>query len=226
MNLPDDLEDGLNYYDPEANLFSDIGQKVDRGGGLSKRDVLLIVKWKLGRIKDANADTVADARMVEINRAVAKAREAGGEVAALEALEKIPGIGLATATALLTVCYPEVFTIIDERVLEMLDLFPSTLPRAKRTRHSTEDWTAREYWNEYVPQVKKQSEAWGCTLRDADRALWGLSVRGRVDEIIDKTEKLPVELVAYDAMDASQGRAFQAMVEEGEKSRRAAYATG
>ena len=166
-------------------------------------------------IKDVNADTVAEARMVEINRAIAKAREPDGEVEALQALEKIPGVGLATATALLTVCYPEVFTIIDERVLEMLDLFPSGLHAAKRTRHSTEDWTARQYWDEYVPEVKKQSEAWKGTLRDADRALWGLSVRGRVDEIIDKSEKLPVEFVAYGAMDASQRQAFQAMVEEG-----------
>jgi hypothetical protein len=48
------------------------------------------------------------------------------------------GIGLAAASAMLTVCYPEKFTIIDQRVLETLDLFPSALREDERKDYKTE----------------------------------------------------------------------------------------
>jgi hypothetical protein len=156
---------------------------------LSKRDVLLILKWKLGRIKDSNAETVNDNRMEAINEAVRNASQADRRIAALEALQKISGIGLATATAILTVCYPNDFTIIDWRVLEILDLYPSRLAKAKRKRHSADDWTAADYMREYLPNVKAYSERWSCTLRDADRALWGLSVDQRIEKIIAKCKQ-------------------------------------
>ena len=77
--------------------------------------------------------------------------------------------------------------IIDQRVLESLNLFPSYLPDRKRKKYSTEDWTAETYFNEYLPKVKEASERWGCTLRNADRALWGLSVARRIEQIILKS---------------------------------------
>lgn len=214
-NANDEMAVGLDFYDPETRVFPKIAEKAANGGSLTKREVLRILKWKLWRIKDVNAETVADARMIEINSAIAKAREAGSEVEALQDLEKVPGIRLATATAILTVCYPKVFTIIDVRVLEKLDLFPSTLSAEKRKIHSTEDWTAKNYFDEYLPKVRERSEAWCCTLRDADRALWGLSVRQRVDDIISKSERLSVHTVSQDSLSASQRVAFTAEVLSG-----------
>jgi len=180
------MEDGLDCYDPETRVFPKIA-KAKTGQKLSKRDVLLILKWKLGRIRDANSETVADDKMDAINSAVMKGGESGCEIEAVEALDKIPGIGLAVATAILTVCYPDKFTIIDERVLEMLELFPNTHDATKQDKYRADDWTAKSYVEKYLPKVKAQSKDWDCSLRDADRALWGLSVSRRIEKVIAKT---------------------------------------
>jgi hypothetical protein len=188
-----DVEEGLDCYDPENRVFPQIAASVSNGEELNKRDVLLILKWKLARLKDENSETVADANIEKINEAVRDARRTDHRIAALEALTNLPGIGLATATAILTACYPKEFTIIDWRVLGILDLFSSDMPGAKqaakreRGDYRTDDWTARSYIDEYLPKVKKRRELWGCSLRDTDRVLWGLSARGRISELIEKS---------------------------------------
>jgi len=154
---------------------------------LTKQDILWILRWKLGRIKEPNAQTVSDDSMAAINKAVKDAGKVSCRVDAINALDKIPGIGLATATAILTACYPEEFTILDWRALETLNLFPSRMSPEKQGEHSADDWTAKDYINEYLPRVKEQRDSWECTLRDTDRALWGISVARRMDEIIRKS---------------------------------------
>lgn len=180
------MNDGLDCYDPETRVFPLLAQKVKNRQNLSKRDILLILKWKLGRIKNNNSKTVAVDNMAAINRSIRLACGADRKtmICVLNALNSIPGIGLASATAILTVCYPDLFTIIDQRVLENLNLFPSKLATNKRVRYNADDWTASDYIDEYLPAIKRQSERWGCTLRDADRALWGLSVSRRIEEVI------------------------------------------
>ena len=88
--------------------------------------------------------TISERNLAAINAAVKEACNASRSISALKALEMIPGIGLATATAILTVCYPEEYTIIDWRVLEVLDLFPSRLPEDRLIEPNAADWTASE----------------------------------------------------------------------------------
>ncbi len=178
------MEEGLDCYDPERRVFPRIEKKIGSGQELNKRDVLQILRWKLGRIRGDYSKTVADDRLVEINKAVVKAAKPGCGIEALQGLDNIPGIGLAVATAILTVCYPKEFTIIDVRVLEILDLFPTILAEDKRKEHNAGDWTAKGYIDEYLPKVKERAEVWGCSLRDADRALWGQSVSRNIDAVI------------------------------------------
>lgn len=183
------IEQGLDCYDPEARVFPNIRQKAAKAEPLSKRDILLMLRWKLGRITDAHAQTIADDKMTEINEAVVNAGKPDRKIEALEALERIPGVGLAVATVILTVCYPDDFTIIDWRVLEALDLFPDGLPEEKRREYNSIDWTAKTYLEEYLPKVRERQKLWGCTLRETDRALWGLSLNRRVEKVIKKSEK-------------------------------------
>jgi thermostable 8-oxoguanine DNA glycosylase len=180
----DNLKDGLACYDPENRVFP----KLAASSQLSKRDVLLILKWKLARLKKVNSRTVTDANTKKINEAVKTAGNIDRRVEALNDLSKIPGIGLAAATAILTVCHPDDFTIIDRRVLEQLTLYPPKLAAHKRTEYRTDDWTPEEYLDEYLPRVKERAELWKCSLRDADRALWGLSVQNQIEKIIAGSE--------------------------------------
>jgi hypothetical protein len=193
-----DIEQWLDCYDPETRVFTDLRRRLAKGEGLGKRDVLLILKWKLGRIKDSNYKTVSDENLKKINKAIVEAAKPEKALAALKALEEVPGIGLATATAVLTVCYPDAFTIIDERVLESLDLLPSGHEKRKKrkkkkagkekSKYNTEDWTAETYVDEYLPKVKARQGEWKRTLRETDQALWGLSVNRRVEKVIKKSE--------------------------------------
>jgi hypothetical protein len=169
----EDMNEGLDYYCPETRVFPTIA-KAEGPKRLTKQHVLLILKWKLGRIKKANFETVSYDNLLLINEWVEKAGETGHEIEALNGLDNIPGIGLATATAILTVCYPDKFTIIDYRVLEMLDLTPPI----------ADGWTAERYLKVYLPKVREYCGQWDCTLRRADRALWGLSVRDQMNEMI------------------------------------------
>jgi hypothetical protein len=184
---PEEMEVGLDCYDPESRVFPRIADA--ESPQLSKRDVLLILKWKLGRVKGSNYKTISDDNMAKINQAIRKAGDSGQEIDALGALGEIPGIGLAVATAILTVCYPDNFSIIDERVLEVLDLVPSTAK--DKSKYTTEDWTAKEYFDKFLPKVKERSMEWGSTLRDTDRALWGLSVNQDIEETIAIKEVPP-----------------------------------
>lgn len=180
MASSDDLKAGLDCYDPEHRVFPHLS-KPHEGQPLTAGDVLLILKWKLGLITDDHSQTVNEQNMACINQAVQSAAAPKKEIRilALERLDSIPGIGLATATAILTVCYPNDFTIIDQRVLAQLGLSPDT----------TDKWTAEEYLERFLPAVKERANAWGCTLREADKALWGLSVSKRMEHIIRSTRK-------------------------------------
>jgi len=194
-----DIEQWLDCYDPEIRVFPDLRKRLAKGEGLGKRDVLLIVKWKLGRIKGSNSKTVSDENLKKINTAIVEAAKPEKALAALKALEEVPGIVLATATAILTVCYPDTFTIIDERVLESLDLLPGGHEKKKRrkkkkegkekSKYNTEDWTAETYVDEYLPKVKARQDEWKRTLRETDQALWGLSVNRRVEKVIKRSEE-------------------------------------
>jgi hypothetical protein len=189
-----DRETGLDCYDPERRVFDEIPNKIGAGEGLSKQDVLLMLKWKLGRITNRNSQTVTDTNIRKINEAVKVARQNDRRIAALTALQDIPGIGLATATVILTVCYPDAFTVIDWRVLSELDLFPSNLSVAQQVSkrksddYNADDWTAENYLSEFLPKVNACAKLWNCSLRDADRALWGLSVHRRIQEIIKESK--------------------------------------
>jgi hypothetical protein len=186
---------GLDCYDPEHRVFALLPNKVKIGKPLTKREILLILKWKTARIKDDNAETVTALNMEKINQVVTDATcttSDANKIRALEKLATIPGIRLATATAILTVCYPEEFTIIDRRVLSQLNLVPVRIARKRgsegKPKYDTNDWTPADYVKAYLPRVKEISRKRGCTLRDADRALWGLSVNDRIEEIILKSQ--------------------------------------
>lgn len=177
-----DMDTGLDCYDPETRVFPKIAAKAKAGRPLCKREVLLILKWKTSRLREDYSIAVGDKQMQIINQAIGEGRN--DALAALTMLQGIPGIKLAVASAILSVCYPKKFTIIDENVLGVLSLFPSSLPAHKRNRYTTEYWTAAEYLDEFLPKVEQFSRRWHCGLRQADQALWGLSVEQDIQRII------------------------------------------
>jgi hypothetical protein len=175
---------GLDCYDPESRVFPGVAKRIQQGRDLTKRDVLLILRWKTPSFKKSYSQTVNDDNMLKITKAVRDAGETGREIEALKALDEIPEIGLPVASAILTVCYPDKFTILDIRVLGILALYPSRLESNKPSKPADDQWTAEDYWKEFLPTIQQRSKEWCCTLRNADRVLWGLSVANEIDETI------------------------------------------
>lgn len=155
------LRVGLDHADPEGRIFPRIAAKEPPS--LTAEELLTVLKWKLRRVKAS--DTSILSHLDAINGAIRLAAQTGKEVEAIELLCGHTGIKLAVASAILTVCYPDMFTIIDYRVLGILRLKPE----------KADGWTAARYWDEFVPAVKRLCRPGFC-LREMDKALWGLSV--------------------------------------------------
>ena len=71
------------------------------------------------------------------------------------------------ASALLTVLYPEEFTVYDQRVRGQLEM----------DDFAYNNDVVERYFNEYIESVKKKVKDLGfsLSLRDCDRLLWGKS---------------------------------------------------
>jgi hypothetical protein len=154
----------VNLYNLESYLFDTVSRSFEREGTLSSYDFFAIVIWKANRTKTkikeglkASGNEVG-ALMQEVSR---------GETlkAKVEALTRVWGIGLAMASAILTVCYPEQFTILDTRAWKTLQGKPvPDLPERFPA-------TSEEYI-QYCEACRKFAAERHLSLRNLDRALW------------------------------------------------------
>jgi len=93
-------------------------------------------------------------------------------------LVEINGIGIPIASAILAVCYPEDFTILDYRALNSFyDLW--------KDRYPNRPYTIRGYL-EYCKTCKKIADQYRICLRDLDRVLWGRSWEQGLETLIEK----------------------------------------
>jgi len=170
------LQMGLNCFDPETRLFPQIAARTPPH--LTAKELLVVLKWKLGRVKESDATIVR--HLTKINGAIRRAGEAGREVEAIRSLCGISGIKLAVASAILSVCYPNRFTIFDFRLLNTLGLLPK----------ESDEWTPEAYWERFVPAVRRHCRP-GRVLREVDKALWGLSVHKSIQSVLRMARSSP-----------------------------------
>ena len=77
---------------------------------------------------------------------------------------KIPGIGIAFASAILTVCYPNDFTVADYRACASLKAFCGEIIRNPTAKISV--------YFEYLEKCKELARKYKLSLRNFDRILW------------------------------------------------------
>ncbi|HVT19328.1 MAG TPA: hypothetical protein VHQ90_24505 [Thermoanaerobaculia bacterium] len=167
-------EDYLCYYHLETYLFEDVHRRFHEHGKLDAFDLFSIIIWKANRAKSKLARRLIaksgslEAAASEFTSALSKAESA--EARLLLAMKNW-GFYLPMASAILTVLWPEEFTVYDIRVCNGLNDF-----------HSLAQATAEGVWLEYGRYV----EAVRCavpdalSLRDKDRFLWGRSAAGQL----------------------------------------------
>lgn len=164
--------DYLRYYDRESYLLEHVGPMFRAGQGLSSFDFFTIVAWKSERAKPRMARLLQRAASTAslddaVRQFSAELRGASDSRGRLHVVNEEWKIRLPMASAILSVLYPEEFTVFDIRVSGELGMSPSLPDRAWPGR-------AEGYW-QFVDRVREQVPE-AASLRDKDRILWARSV--------------------------------------------------
>jgi hypothetical protein len=158
----------IEFYDDENLLFEKVGPEFLRGVDPSVMHFETLLGWKSERPGDAHwmrLMKICDGTMEDAVAAICTdIRSAADDKARLEVLIRKWLFYLPTAATILTVLYPEVFTMYDKRT---------------RNQTGTKDWSQHTFtpalWEHYC-EFKDKIVALvppGLSLRDADRYVMG-----------------------------------------------------
>ena len=165
------MMDNLKYYHLEDYLFKDVHDRFHSQGWLDAFDFFSIVIWKANRAKSLVArkltkhtkgKTDLDAIVHSLTTSLFKSVERRER---MRLLIEDWGFALPMASAILTVLYPDEYTVYDYKVCALLQDF----------RHLKNSTNFEKLWNGYCSfcdRVKAEAPQ-GSSLRDKDRYLCG-----------------------------------------------------
>jgi hypothetical protein len=160
--------DPLSYYDPENSIFPNLQETFAKTGKLDPLAFYVVLDWKSSRARTRHLWRLAaiggsfEAAVCDIAVMLAAAPSPEQRLGELLTRWKFQ---LPTATAILSVLYPEEFTIYDVRVCDALGRFHELDGK----RWSSEIWLQ---YRKFVEAVKSEAPS-NLSLRDCDRWLWG-----------------------------------------------------
>lgn len=164
--------DYLLYQQREEYLFTKVHRRFHTEHSLGAFDLFSIIVWKANRAKSRVASRLQSKQKESLEAASRRLtsglwRCADDEERLLVYLRREWGLGLPMASAILSVCWPERFTIYDYRVCEELEDFESL----SSVTHPARLWKGYESFRNAVVAAAPK----GLTLRECDRYLWGRS---------------------------------------------------
>jgi hypothetical protein len=140
----------------KAPLLAKNARNGAPGGNYSRDNLKIIVHWKSPR-KIAYIDDNTD---IEIARALRFASDPRtSERSAVDVLDRLHGVGVPIASAILTTMFPERYTIIDFRALESLGIVKAPTDSV-------------HYYLNYLTKCRELAREHNVSLRTLDRALW------------------------------------------------------
>lgn len=159
------------YYDLESYLFKTVRDRFREQGFLDAFDFFCIVIWKANRSKSKIARSLMkkgfdrlDTAVEALTSGLAKQNSDEGR---FRLLFDEWGLRVPMASAILTVLYPENFTVYDVRVCDIIGDFHNLQYLA-----SFDSVWLR--YQDYMRAVMRAAPD-GFTLREKDRYLWGKS---------------------------------------------------
>jgi hypothetical protein len=160
----------IKYYDLENYVLTDVRDSFDRNGHLTAFDFFCIVIWKANRAKTKIAQRLLNYNS-DIEQSVkdltSKIFSATDDKQKLKVLITDYKFRLPMSSAILSLLYPDNFTIYDVRVCETLINFKGL----DNTTNFEKLWLG---YKDYIESVRKY-EPKNLSLRDKDRFLWGKS---------------------------------------------------
>jgi len=165
-------KDYKKFYNLEEYLFQVVGPRFRKDGTLSVDDFFCIVIWKANRAKTnikkkLSRTTTLSESIKELTNDVIQSKSLEEK---LETMIKKWKFGLPMATAILTVLYPEDFTVYDYRVREQLGL--------------SDIYSVKKYFKDFLPVVKKYAKSLNQSMRETDKELWGKSFFDDLQKLI------------------------------------------
>lgn len=168
------LPDPLTFYDLERYLFEHVSERFHAEGSLGAFDFFAIVIWKANRAKSTIAkrllrkDPGGRQQLEPIVRDLTASLHAAVDARnRLRILMQEWGFMLPMASAILTVLWPEEFTVYDVRACKQLGAFRKLGDQTREDR----------IWDGFV-QYRAAVQAAvtePLSLRDKDRVLWARS---------------------------------------------------
>ncbi len=163
--------DYLKYYRLETYLFGEVNESFRLKGCLTAEEFFCIVIWKANRAKSRIAKRIkAGGCSLEagVKTLTGALHAAATHKERLRILLEDWSFRLPMASAILTVLYPDDFTIYDVRVCEQVKFDDQT--------GSTDFDKVWDSYQKFTESVKTHPEvSAGLSLRDRDRWLWGKS---------------------------------------------------
>ena len=163
----DGIKRYIELYDTENYLFKVIGPAVRKRGYFLFDEFYKICMWKSARQKQRyieNKDSIE-----KISWAVFEEKD---ETKKMEFLCKLKGVSIPTASALLSVVYPEKYAVIDIRCLETL----------KEMDYKIGNYPSAKTWIKYVKTMRDLAIENAVTPREMDMALFAIH-RDNLDKL-------------------------------------------
>jgi len=167
--------DFRKFYDIEKYLFTTVHKIFKEQGYLDVYDFFLIIIWKSNRSKSKVAKRLLEKGYPSLQEAV---KSITAEVTILKDpkqrlkfLMANCGFRLPMASAILTVLFPESFTVYDVRVCNVLQ------EKGYHFHNLTDRKFSEGLWDDYMAYINAVavSAPKGYSLRDKDRYLWDKS---------------------------------------------------
>jgi len=149
----------LDLYNIEEYLFKVIGPRIRERGFIEFNDFYQICMWKSARQKQnylKNKNIVKN-----ISRKVFAEKE---EPLKMKQLLKLKGVGIPTASAILTIVFPDRYAVIDVRCIQMLNKLGV---RIKET-------ITMNRWLEYLNIMRGLARENNFTPRQIDQILFSM----------------------------------------------------
>lgn len=155
------LYDELELSPEEQFLFGEVSPKLQARGAYNLDEFLAVCDWKSTRTR-----SLVKRNSPELVSEVTRIAFASSEVLQIPILALLEGVGVPTASALLTVWRPSIYTITDRRVLDALP----HLSHCLLARVSVS--ALKKSYSTYLDVMRSISRDLDCDLRSLDKALW------------------------------------------------------
>jgi hypothetical protein len=146
-------------YDPE---FKKASKYLKNKGFLTKSDLFEIARWKSPRrAKDVFKNK--EGKVEDITRIIFKKDHPEDKI---KGLDDLKGVGIPTASAILCVCDPENYGVIDIRAWNTLSETDKSFIKKKYSNFAIKDY------KKYLVKIRDLADKNKMTCRQVDMALW------------------------------------------------------